>query len=202
MGVRRRGSLPACVLLALCAAACHSRPAAPLRILISSAPLSLDPHLQDEANTFAVLGNVYEGLTAFDGDMRLHPALAERWESPDDLTWRFHLRSGIHFHDGRPLEAADVVASLERARHHPRSQVAGYLVAVSGVKAVDAQTVDVVTTRPYALLLNKLAFVYIVPRDAPPDIQDVVGTGPYRVASRRANGTVDLEPFADYRAPA
>src|SRR5205814_585744 len=86
----------------------------------------------------------------------IHAVLAERWENPDDLTWRFHLRRGVRFHDGRLMEAADVVASLERARHHPQSQVAGYLIAVASVREVDGETVEIATARPYPVLLNKL----------------------------------------------
>jgi peptide/nickel transport system substrate-binding protein len=41
------------------------------------------------------------------------PALAERWEQPNPLTLVFHLRSGVRFHDGRPLTARDVVWTIE-----------------------------------------------------------------------------------------
>lgn len=132
-------------LLAVLPFACARRastPAPPLRIAMPSAPTSLDPHLQDEVNTFSVLGNIYEGLTEFDADMQVQPALAVRWENPDDLTWRFHLRRGVRFHDGRPLTAADVVFSLNRARSHPQSRVASYLVAVRDVQALDSSTSD------------------------------------------------------------
>lgn len=192
---------------ALCATAlaCNrpAPPPIPLRIALPSAPTTLDPHLHDERVTRTVLEQLYEGLTAFDPDMRVVPALATRWESPDDVTWRFHLRAGVRFHDGRPLSAGDVAASLDRARTHPRSKVSGYLVAVRSVRVVDSLSVEVRTERPYPVLLNKLTFVAVVPPAAPPEIIGPVGTGPYRVVGRDSAGGLALEAFTDYwRGPA
>lgn len=175
-------------------------PSRPLRLAIHSEPLSLDPHFHNEALTFSVLRNVYEALTTFGPSMNVLPALAERWENPDDVTWRFVLRDGVRFHDGRPLTATDVVASLERARRHPRTGFSSYLVAVREIRAVDPRTVELVTVRPYPILLNKLAFVMVVPADAPGDeeIREPIGTGAYRLVSSRPGAGVELERFAGY----
>ena len=55
--------------------------------------VSLDPHLSSAYSSFAVLANVVEGLTTFDNDIKLAPALAESWEqSEDGLTWTFKIR--------------------------------------------------------------------------------------------------------------
>ncbi len=53
----------------------------PLRVALHAEPASLDPHLQSESVANSLLSNLYEGLTSFDGEMRLRLALAERWES-------------------------------------------------------------------------------------------------------------------------
>jgi peptide/nickel transport system substrate-binding protein len=155
----------------------------PLRIATYSGPLSLDPHEKNEAATFSLLSNVYDTLVAFDAQLRVKPALAASWENPNDLTWRFRIRPGVHFHDGRLLTADDVVASLERVRHHPRSGAANYLVTVDKVRKLDDATVEITTLRPSPVLLNKLTFVFIVPRDAPEEIRQPIGTGPYRLLS-------------------
>ena len=173
-------------------------PARPLRIAVHSDPLVLDPHLRNEALTYSVLRNVYEGLTAFDSEMRIGPALAVSWENPNDLTWVFHLRPGVRFHDGRELTAADVVGSLERARLLPASGFGSYLVAVAAVRALDPQTVELTTRRPYAILLNKLAFVLIVPAGSPPEIRHPVGTGPYRLVSYQPGARLVLRAFEGY----
>lgn len=177
--VRTVGLLVAAVVAV---SSCRDTPARPdpLRVGLHSAPLTLDPHLHDEAVTRSILGNLFEGLTAFDREMKIVPALAERWENPSDLVWRFHLRRGVTFHDGRPFAARDVVASLERALHHPGSKLSGYLVAVSGVRALADHTVEITTSRPYPILLNKLTFVPVVPAGSPPTISRPVGTGRYR----------------------
>jgi peptide/nickel transport system substrate-binding protein len=189
------------VCLAALAAGC-SRPAAPsarpLRIALHSDPLVLDPHLRNEALTYSVLRNVYEGLTAFDAEMRIGPALAVSWENPNDLTWVFHLRPGVRFHDGRELTADDVVFSLDRARNLPASGFGSYVVAVSKVRALDPHTVELTTRRPYAILLNKLAFVLIVPAGSPPEIRQPVGTGPYRLISYQPGERLALGAFDGY----
>jgi peptide/nickel transport system substrate-binding protein len=178
--------------------ACSGGPgggAAPLRLVFHSGPQGLDPHLHDELATHWVLDNVYDSLVTFDVDMHVRPALAAGWDNPDDLTWRFRLRPGVRFHDGRPLGAADVVVSLDRARSHPRSKMSGYLVEVAAVRAVAPLTVEVQTRRPYPILLNKLTFIAIVPRDAPQLIAQPVGTGPYRLVSYQPGRGVELAAF-------
>jgi peptide/nickel transport system substrate-binding protein len=192
------------VLLAALLAACagdtgFSHP--PLRIAIYDRPNTLDPHQDSEFVSFAVASHVYEGLTRLDGNLRVEPALAERWVCPDALRWQFVLRAGVRFHDGRPLTAEDVVASIERARSHPRSDWTSYLVSVERVHALDAATVEVVTHQPYSLLLQKLAYILIVPRDAPALIEHPVGTGPYRLVGSPDRGRVVLHAFEGYWGP-
>ena len=173
-------------------------PPAPLHVALSSAPITLDPHLHDEVTTYSVLGNLYEGLVGFDTEMAVQPVLAQRWESPDDLTWRFRLHPNVTFHDGRPLTAADVAFSLDRARRHPRSRSASYLTAIREVTVVDPLTLDLRTTRPFPLLLNKLAFIAIVPHGAPDEIREPIGTGPYRFVARHGDDRLDLAAFPRY----
>jgi len=187
----QRASLPLVALLVapLLAGGCRREATAegsarrPLRMATYSGPLSLDPHLKNEVLTFSILQNVYDALVTFDAELRVRPALATSWENPNELTWRFHLRQGVRFHDGRPLTADDVVATLERARHHPSGDVRNYLVSVDAVRKVSADTVEITTRRPAPVLLNKLTFVYVVPRDAPEEIRQPIGTGAYRFVS-------------------
>jgi peptide/nickel transport system substrate-binding protein len=172
-------------------------PDRPLRIALHGGPSSLDPHLQSEVPAQIVLGHIYDSLVDFDPRLRPIPSLAERWENPDALTWRFHLRQGPKFHDGRPLEMADVLFTLERARRHPKSRQAGALVAVSAIEQVGERSLELRTAEPYPILLNKLANLSIVPRGSPEEIADPVGTGRYRVL-RRAAGEIELEAVADH----
>ena len=197
------------LVLAACVAACGRAAPPPregprrierLRVAALGSPATLDPHRQDDVVSASALSNVYEGLTAFDAEMTVHPALAERWESVDDLVWRFRLREGVRFHDGRPLEAADVVASLERARRLPGSQAAPYLVSVASVSSSGPGLVEVRTRWPCAILLKKLAHVAVLPRDAPAEVTAPVGTGRYRWLGPAAGAEgVELEAFDGHR---
>jgi peptide/nickel transport system substrate-binding protein len=201
---RRRHRRAAAAALAagwLLATGC-ARPAAqpqrPLRIALYNDPLTLDPHLRNELLTFSVLRNLYEALTAFDAGTKIGPALAESWENPNELTWIFHLRRGVHFHDGRELTSRDVLFSFDRARHGANSNVASYLVVIDQVRALDAHTLVITTARPYPILLNKLAFVVIVPAGAPAEIRRPVGTGPYLLAAYEPGQRLSLRAFAGY----
>lgn len=176
----------AVVAAALAGVSCGSRPPRPgptLDVAASFGLRSLDPHAENTFGPFQVLANVYEGLVAFDGQLRVRPALAASWESPDPTTWVFHLRKGVRFASGQPLEAADVVASLERVQREPGLEMRGHLPHVASVEALDAETVRVRTSRPTPLLLNHLTFVAIVPRGASDLRRAADGTGPFRVES-------------------
>ncbi len=205
-GRRRAGRTLLAGLLALASWSCQPGappPERPLRIALSARPLGLDPHLGGDFHTFSVLANVYDGLTRLDAHLRVEPALAERWESPDELTWVFRLRRGVHFHDGRLLSSEDVVFSLIRARDHPGSTCASYLVSVESVRAVDDRTVEVATAHPDPMLLNRLAFALIVPRGAPERIEDPIGTGPYRLLPQADDGPIVLQASPmSWRGPA
>jgi peptide/nickel transport system substrate-binding protein len=199
------GRLGDVLVLALVAAGSGScrKPPVPVRIAIHSAPISFDPHLQNEVLTSAVLANLFDGLTEFDEHSQVRPALAAEWRNPDDRTWVFGLRPGVRFHDGRPLTAEDVVFSLDRARNHPGTGLASYLVEVESVKALDPLTVEIRTRRPFAALLVKLSPVQIVPRGSPMKITEPVGTGSYRLARYEEGKSIEMLPVAtDWRGPA
>jgi len=76
----------------------------------------LDPYF---TGTYIITRNygymVFDTLFATDAQLRPQPQMVDRWEVSDDkLTYTFRLRDGLKFHDGPPVRAADVVASLKR----------------------------------------------------------------------------------------
>ena len=88
-----------------------------LEIAADGSPAGLDPHVVPAFNTVLINKNIYEGLTAIDKDLKIVPSLATSWTiSKDGLSYRFKLKPGIKFHNGKPMSAADVVASLSRVR--------------------------------------------------------------------------------------
>src|SRR5258705_8404595 len=112
---------PLLVLVAtLVLAACGSS-GAPLRHTVVDSrdqydPRSLDPALSTDVPTGRAVGYLFDGLTRFDPDAKVEPSLAERWDvTPDGITYTFHLRSGVKFHDGSAFTAHNVAHSWERA---------------------------------------------------------------------------------------
>src|ERR1700742_3851130 len=101
---------------------------------------SLDPYSLNETFTHGVLGNVYEGLTKRDKELKIVPGLAERWEVLEPTRWRFHLRKGVKFSNGEDFTADDVVFSADRARM-PASDVKTRLPGDAKVVKVDDHTV-------------------------------------------------------------
>lgn len=195
--LRRRVSFAlAPLLLASMACSMRSSPE-PLVVAYDSLLVTLDPHHHNEGVTWSVLGNFYDGLVRFSPAMTLEPALAESWVQLSPTTWRFDLRQGARFHDGRPVEAADVVASFERAVSDPRSLVRHHLGGIERLTVEGESTVGVETRRPTPTLLNRLAFLFVVPRDqaSSDEITFPVGTGPYRFVGRESDGSIRAEAF-------
>ncbi|MBV8203308.1 MAG: hypothetical protein JOZ15_22060 [Acidobacteria bacterium] len=195
-----RSVLAALATAALLAASCRrplASPERPLRIALESGQFSLDPHA-GELLSLSVLRNLYDSLTTFDAGNRVGPALAESWENPDELTWIFHLRRGVLFHDGRQFTARDVLFTFDRARKARTGETGTYLVAIDKVLALDPHTVQITTRRPYPILLNKIAFVLIVPAGSPPVISRPVGTGPYRISVHEPGKRLALRAFERY----
>lgn len=151
----------------------------PLVIVHASEIPSVDPHPVLTYVCTSVLGNIYEKLVEFDKDGRFIPKLATSWETPDDLTWVFHLRKGVQFHNGESLTSKDVAFSLLRAKN-PNFESQVYLTSTETVIEKDEHVVVIKTSSPDPILLNKLAFVPIVPHDSPERITSPIGTGPYR----------------------
>jgi peptide/nickel transport system substrate-binding protein len=112
---------------------------------------ALDPYTLNETFTLGAMGNVMEGLTKRDKDLKIIPGLAERWEIVDPLRWRFYLRKGVKFHNGEAFTADDVVFSLDRMRS-PGSQIKSRAPADMKAVKVDDHTIDFVLASPNPIL--------------------------------------------------
>ena len=76
------------LVLALAAVSALPASAATLRFAFQGELKSLDPYSLNESFTLGMLGNVYEGLTKRDKDLKIIPGLAERWEQVEPTRWR------------------------------------------------------------------------------------------------------------------
>jgi peptide/nickel transport system substrate-binding protein len=142
---------------------------------------------------------VYEPLLSMGPDFTVRPGLAERWEMVGPATWRFHLRAGVRFHDGRSFGADDVVWSWTGRQLMPRSVSA----TLDTVVKVDDLTVDFVSTSPNLRLPEQLVHPEgpIVPKGAHNDSTPPVGTGPFKVVDYQPRRELVVERFDGYWGP-
>jgi peptide/nickel transport system substrate-binding protein len=82
-------------------------------MLIESSPANLDPRIGTDAFSERIDELLFDSLVRKDEHFALHPWVAESWDIPDPLTYVFHLRHGVRFHDGRPVTAKDVKWSID-----------------------------------------------------------------------------------------
>jgi peptide/nickel transport system substrate-binding protein len=159
----------------------RAAPEIPIRIVVAGGPWTLDPQRHGDDLTRTVLGHFYEPLVDFGPDLDLRPRLAVAWTSPSETEWRFQLREGVVFHDGRPFGAEDVKVTLDRARRLAEGFITeSDIHAISEVRVVDDHTVVIVTSRPRPLLLARLTGILVLPRDTPDsEVWRPVGTGPW-----------------------
>ena len=154
--------------------------------------ISYDPNAQVDSFTQSVQHMVFDPLVRRNKDLALEPALATSWEVVEPTRWRFKLRQGVKFHEGQPLTADDVVATILR-EIDPGSRNRENLPAVLDAKKVDDFTVDIILKGPYPLLLNDLAAVYIMSKPWMEEHNALkpgnASTGVVTYASNHANGT-------------
>jgi peptide/nickel transport system substrate-binding protein len=122
---------------------------------------SLDPYTLKETTTIAHHAHVYEGLVTRDKDLKIVPALAESWETPEPTRWRFHLRKGVKFHNGDPFTADDVIFSAERVRAKGSNFQSNVPADAKFVK-IDDHTVDVKLDSPNPILIAQWDGWYIM----------------------------------------
>jgi peptide/nickel transport system substrate-binding protein len=122
---------------------------------------SLDPYTLKETTTIAHHAHVYEGLVTRGKDLKIIPALAESWETPEPTRWRFHLRKGVKFHNGDPFTADDVLFSADRIRAKGSNFGTNVAADAKFIK-IDDYTVDVKLDGPNPILISQWDGWYIM----------------------------------------
>jgi len=178
-----------------------------LIVALSDEVTQLDPHFtSQQAHAEMIARNIYNGLLKTNAAWEVQPDLAESWEVSDDgLTWTFHLREGVRFHNGDPFTAADVKFSLERLIDPATGSThSGAFDPNLQVTIIDDYTVAVTLSMPDADLLDNLAAssIVMVPKsvvEANGNLNEVVvGTGPFYLAERRVDVKTVLARNPEY----
>jgi peptide/nickel transport system substrate-binding protein len=211
--MKKRLTLLASAILSLSLVASVS--AETLKMAYDADPVSLDPQEQLSGGTLQLSHMTFDPLVRWAKDLSFEPRLAEKWEQVNDTTMRFTLRKGVKFHSGNEMTAKDVIFSFNRLKES--ADFKGVFSAFKEAVAVDDYTVDLVTDKPFPLVLHNAT--YIFPMDSafytgtddkgkPKDqivkagdsfaSRNISGTGPFKVTSREQGVKVEFERNADY----
>jgi ABC-type transport system substrate-binding protein len=180
---------------------------------------TLDPAIGYDWQNWSMIKSLFDGLMDYvPGTTTLRPGLAESYDiSEDGLTYTFHLRAGVKFHNGREMAADDVKYSLDRVTD-PATQspgagffgsIAGFEAAgpdgLSGVEVVDPATVKITLSRPDATFLHVMAlnFASVVAKEAVDEAgadfgKKPVGTGAFKLGEWTLGQRLVFEKNADY----
>lgn len=142
---------------------------------------------------------------AADGDGYVGQS-AESWENVDDVTWRFHLRPGITFHNGEPLDAEAVKWNIDRVREREDFMVQPQWEFIDEVTVIDETTVEVTTAEPYPYFEYDVSFngCELLPPDYMEEVgeeefaRNPVGSGPYRLVEFTESDRYVFEAWDGY----
>src|SRR6266851_5318526 len=175
-----------------------------VNFLIESMPTNLDPRIGTDGQSERIDGLLFDSLIELDEQRNPRGDLAEKWEMPNALTYVFHLRSGVKFHDGRVLTSADVKYTFDSIlNRNVTSPKRGSISLVKSVDTPDAATVIFHLSEPDSGFLVNICrpALGVVPAGAGAGFAEhPVGTGAFRVvpeaivrALELRKGTADLE---------
>ena len=159
---------------------------------------SLDPVYTTDQISTILYRQLYDTLIVKGPDGEWAPKLAESWSlSDDEMTYTFHLRDDVVFHDGSKMTAEDVAYSINRAIES--AAVAASMTNMKECVVVDDYTVEVRMTSPFAGVYEILSTYGRVSSANTTDYESApIGTGPYKFVSRNSGDSIKLEAFDQY----
>ncbi len=174
-----------------------------VRIGMSAAPRTLDPRIATDVASARVQQLVFNSLVKLNKQSEIVPDLAESWEMPDELTYRFTLRKEVKFHNGKTLTTKDVKATfdaiLSDALASPRKAAYDKLAEII---IVDDRIIEFKTETPYAPFLINLVQGILPEEEAgnlnPTKTVKPIGTGPFKVKGEYSDERIVLSAFDDH----
>jgi peptide/nickel transport system substrate-binding protein len=179
-----------------------------LRAAFAIQPATLDPQKMRVGGVdYNYVYNCFSRLTAQDPKLQVQPDLATSWDAAEDLkTWTFHLRPGVKFHNGKPLDAADVVFTFKRILDKEVGSVLQVNFSiVDSIEAVDPLTVKFNLSLPYADLPAAVAaYQAAIVSETVVDTLTThpIGTGPFRFVEYRPGDQLVMERNPTISSPA
>lgn len=174
---------------------------------------SWDPLKTASAFCMAANHHIYEGLLDTDPITR-EPYAALATEIPDlkSTTWRFTLREGAKWHDGKPVTAGDVLFTFDRILHPAGTTLlaTGFIEPwVQQVQKIDDRTVELTLKFPFPEGAPRLTLAKILPEHifgksggwAAADAGKAVGSGPYKQTAHNPKSNTTFAAFEDYNGP-
>lgn len=148
--------------------------------------------------------NTWEALTYLGPGLKAQPWLARSWRSQDQgRTWIFHLRSGVHFHNGAPLTSKEAAASIKRMMGSPKYDPTGIFRDVVALETKGKQELVFRLSQPMPAFANLVAY-YASPIIHPScfgkegHLNCMIGTGPFKVKKIQRGQSIELEAFSEY----
>ncbi|MEJ2288774.1 MAG: ABC transporter substrate-binding protein, partial [Deinococcales bacterium] len=203
------------LLLMVAAGWAWAQPGSQIVIGLQAEPATLDTAQLTDYNSSRAASQMYEGLVRFkDASTEVEPGLAESWDvSSDGLVYTFHMRPGVTFHDGTPVDAAAAKFSFERQidpnnAYHDTGDFAYAeftLGMIKSIDVVDPMTLRITLKAPFAPFLSNMAMAAArlvspaaVKKYGRDFSQHPVGAGPYKFVAWKRGVEVDLEANPDY----
>jgi len=199
--------LTCCLVLALlvCAACCGKSTSPENRgnrlvVGLEGDISKLDPRLATDAYSIRITGLIYSSLLKLDPAGRPYGDLAESWEQPDAVTYRFRLRKGVRFHHGGGLTCGDVKYTYDLIRAEDSDSP--YRTGFRKIKTISCKgehELEIKLSRPFAPFPVNLT-MGILPRDVDParHLENPVGSGPFRFMEWKRGDKIVLRRFDDY----
>jgi len=174
-------------------------------VAVDTPPRTMNPHGSDADANLSIMANFFEGLLQRKApDGKLLPALAERFEHPDLLTWKLYLRKGVKFHNGNPFTGEDVKFSFERLCNPDVSEFINTGKSIASIEIIDDYTVVIKTKEPVQWFANNLHQLYMMDKESteardPGEVEvKPIGTGAYKLVEWVKGSYVKMEANEDY----
>lgn len=168
----------------------------------------LDPHYVDKGQEINLHSNIYSGLVKIGPEGGIVGDLAADWELPDPSTYVFDLHEGATFHNGDPLDAEAVKASMERLMSLDDSPHLGKVQSIESVEAVDETTLRISLSEVVGPFISFLTrgpgragtIVHAEAAEADPDEYNrmPVGSGAFELVERETGEYLQLEAHDGY----